>query len=241
MCRFNGDENGVIVMTHGQEAKWVFTLKANPDPKFTWYHPLGHEVDHDTFDKYEKTINPTTGEIKLTINDPGLEDTGKYVLSVEVSDPSHEEEEETGEAEAAETRTEVATHKDIPLVLEFLQEPSLSMDILPSTEEEEETEEGEGGGGKFFFFGSEYQVNCTVEGYPYENGSLRIHFHPCDSYDSCGEPEEVELELVRPDDDYAGRVHYRYNIPYGNANLRFLTNIRAFLGEYAVVGTFGVL
>ncbi len=46
------------------EAKWIFTMRANPDPVFIWYHPKGHEVDHKTFDKYEKIINETTGEIR---------------------------------------------------------------------------------------------------------------------------------------------------------------------------------
>ena len=73
------------------ETKWIFDVHANPDPGFTWIHPNGEEIDFDYYEKYEMIVDPDRDQIKLVINDPGLEDTGEYIFNIEVKGMSEED------------------------------------------------------------------------------------------------------------------------------------------------------
>ena len=101
---------------------WVFLLRANPDPEFTWIHPTGAEIDYTTLEKYEMDVGDDD-QVKLVIADVSLEDTGTYLFNVEVRGGG-------GDSDDNRTEEEHIITKDVEMTLKFLRSPHLTFDVL---------------------------------------------------------------------------------------------------------------
>jgi FMS-like tyrosine kinase 1 len=170
----------------GFPIKWIFDVFATPDPQYLWIGPNGHEISHDTLEKYEFDVDETNHRIKLIINDLQLSDMGHYVFTIEVDN------------DAQDARPLV---KDIDMYLKVAADP-----VVTLTAEFEK---------KLYLYQHSYEYTCRVEGYPIDEQSLQWTFHPCLDYGACNETVNVSPDLyskLKPIDDLQNtNDHYNFS------------------------------
>ena len=62
----------------------MLNINAYPEPGLTWMHPSGREIDFTQLKKYELDVSEDSDVVKLSVDHVELEDTGEYLLNVEV-------------------------------------------------------------------------------------------------------------------------------------------------------------
>lgn len=182
--------NNIITIYSTRMVQWVFTLETSPEPKFTWFDPKGHQIDHERLEKYNMIANEKNHEVKLQIDPATLEDTGLYNFVIQVGG-------KTGEH----NDVGLFTEKTIQFELHFVQKPTVVIDVVGSRGEEDE----------LFSYNKTYNITCQTLGYPIDQTTLKWTFQKCETKKKCDPSRSIDKGVVVPSDNNNGSIHYLYN------------------------------
>ncbi|TRY68840.1 hypothetical protein TCAL_03044 [Tigriopus californicus] len=181
----------MIRINSTKDIKWIFTIPTSPDPRFTWFDPKGHEIDHSVYEKYEMTVDEKKHEVTLRIQSASLEDTGHYEFAIEVGEKSGEH-----------NSVQHFSRKVITFELQYVQAPSVDIKVMDGWVQED----------KLFIFMQSYNITCHALGYPIDLASIEWTFQKCETTENCDQPRVLKNHEVRPsDNNLNGTIHYRYN------------------------------